>query len=238
MHIDLESSLTVPKDRPLNLTLAPTAITVTASGKPRVSVGPFEVQLPDLEVELPEFDVVLPEPKVEGTLYTIIPYVEYPFAGLAVQAGYIAGGQNAANTVAENPATGLVESLASLVDGDEETDLIGPTIDPSMTRKMPAARNPDNSDALRLNGMGVGIGFEGRANLGTLRFVPKRPLRVRWTKTLAVHGVPIDEKNGPVPMYVEVDLDPKKQPVQVRAAIDEVDVRFRGAVELDGIKKR
>lgn len=223
MHIDLESSLSVPKDRPLDLKLAPTSLTITASGKPRVSLGPFEVQLPELQVDLPGFDIVLPEPKFEGTLYTIIPYVEYPFPGLAESVAYIAGGQDAADDADLIPA-------------------VGPTIDESMTRKMPAARNPDGSahgpDGLRLNGMGVGLGFEARAKLGTLQFVPTAPLKLTWNKTLAVHGVPIDEKNGPVPMYVELDLDHNRQPLQIKAATSEIDLSFRGTIELDGIKKK
>jgi hypothetical protein len=77
MRATLESSLCMPEDRPIRLRLEPTTFTLEAEGKPRLSVSPFEVELPTIEITLPKPTIVLPKPTFEGMGY-LIPLVETP----------------------------------------------------------------------------------------------------------------------------------------------------------------
>lgn len=93
-------------------------------------------------------------------------------------------------------------------------------------RKVPAARTTSGGDATRLNGFGVGIGFEMRANLGKME-VDLGEIEIDLGK-IRMHGVPV--KGNDQPFTVGMDLDK----LTFTAGLSKIDARFSGCVVLNG----
>ena len=68
MRAELDASLCIPEERPVNLKLDPVKVDARLSGTPGVAVSPVAVDLPAITVTLPGLTVELPSPTVTATV--------------------------------------------------------------------------------------------------------------------------------------------------------------------------